>query len=1202
MTSSDRTGKARLGLRDLDLKVSYDSADGALRAFYVPALSRSVRYDRSVGFFRSSALAVAAKGMSHFIAGGGTARFLVGAELAEIDRDALMGATEVPPELAERLSNELVPADEIARRRLEVLAWLVREGRLEIRVAVAVDASGLPVPPGAYVPYFHEKIGILWDDREDGVAFHGSINESEQAWLHNFESFSVFRSWGGDGGHFDDLATKFETRWHDMVPGFKVLPLPKAVTDALVALAPDEAPPTKDPEEPEALADRRSLARFLLAAPRLVHSEALAEATSGITAFPHQRKVVERLAAGYPRSWLVADEVGLGKTISAGLALRRLLLRGDVERALVLAPANVCLQWQDELFERFGMWVPRLDGGRIYGAHPDDQDPIPVGVNPYEEHPVLLVSSHLARLPRHRKMIMAAPSLDLLVVDEAHHARRRAADLDQYRPSRLLELLDSITSAGKARATWLLTATPMQIHPIELHDLLRHVGLSGPCSDFTVFERYHAELAKSDDATDWSFLHRTLASTPRLPSNAATRAMFDAISTKIGAIAAERVRRFGERGHDGAELAADLDADGRRELRAWLRFQGPVGQMVTRHSRATLRRYRALGVLHEPIADRDVQAVPVPFGDDEKLLYTELDGLLDRLMELHGSKRGAGFVLTVYRRRLTSSWTAIERTLERRLRNENLALEPELLDEADEAEDLETGEGSSVDDTAVVPLSPADLAEVRRYLDAIRKVGDSKFDRLRDDLENARGSGEAVIVFTQFTDTLESLRDRLHGAYKSDLATFSGEGGRMWSEEHGWTKVPKATLVEALRSGRVAVVLATDAASEGLNLQTASHIINYDLPWNPMRVEQRIGRIDRLGQLSPVVTVRNYVIPGTVEESVYEALAKRIDLFSGLVGQLQPILGATEAAFRTIFRVPRSERSMVESAAIGALVARVDELEGAGLELSDEDPMPEIELPAAPVTLEQLGRCLTEEFDATLDRPGRPTSSDRDRASRDPERWIALATYGHPHFEMALRHAAGPPPVGAGEETGALVIAEESGRAAAFRADRTPPEMVRTLSDLADLAEPVARGEAIRMAEAEVISAEQDHQRYVSLIERAQRARWLGQIVARFRRLVTQAVRAEQVLHRLEEGEVPEPSAVWLALTGDTSTAWCRADDFAAHLGLGLGEVLPRGGPGVDDRTTSVLRRARSEAASSLGQLIAEWLAAEHPEYQQSKA
>ena len=392
-----------------------------------------------------------------------------------------------------------------------------------------------------------------------------------------------------------------------------------------------------------------------------------------------------------------------------------------------------------------------------------------------------------------------------------------------------------------------------------------------------------------------------------------------------------------------AQLVEELGAEGRRELRAWLRQRSPVGEFVTRHSRQTLKRYRDQGLLKEPIADRDVQAVPVPFTVKRTHLYAELDGLLDRLMAAHGRRQGAGFVLTIYRRRLTSSWTAIRRTFERRMAKEGLALELDLLDEAEE--DLETDEGEVIDDSAAVPLTDADHAEIERYIERLDRVADSKFDILEQHLNEARGSGRTVIVFTQFTDTLDYLRDRLHPAYRSHLATYSGSGGQQWLEGEGWVGISKQDLVERIRSGIVSVILATDAASEGLNLQAASYLISYDLPWNPMRVEQRIGRIDRIGQQQPIVTVRNYVIPGTVEESVYQALADRIDLFSGLVGQLQPILGATEDAFRRIFRTPRSERAHAQQQAIQGLMSRVDDLERTGIELSDEDPLPDPEYP-----------------------------------------------------------------------------------------------------------------------------------------------------------------------------------------------------------------------------------------------------------------
>jgi hypothetical protein len=1184
--------KEQQGLRDLGLRLGYDTADEALRNFYVPALSRAVSYDRSVGYFRVSALSVAARGLSRFIAGRGHARFLIGAEVGEEERDALIGVHEIPPSFAAKLAAGLVAPDEIAQRRLEVLAWLVKEQRLEIKVAISVDEQGVPTPPGIVVPYFHEKIGILRDSLGDGVVFQGSINESAMAWLHNFESFSVFQSWDGTAGHYDLWVSKFEQRWNGEVPGFRVFALPQALKEELVKYAPAEIPGPKDVEEPEERADRGTLSRFLLAAPHLLESQSLAEATSGVSLFPHQRKVAERLTDEYPRSWLVADEVGLGKTISAGISLRRLLLSGRAERVLIMAPANVCSQWQDELFEKFGLWVPRLDGNRISGAHPSEVQSVETGSNPYQEHDVLLVSSHLARLPKHQDQILAASRYDLIVVDEAHHARRRAADLDEYRPSRLLQLLDRLTAADHAKAMWLMTATPMQIHPIELVDLLRQVGLSGTMERFEAFERFYAEIGKDDDATtNWSYLARALKDTPLPPLNAADLAMLSHIETRLGTVQRIRIERFGTSDQGQAQLTQELGAEGRRELRAWLRHRSPVGEFVTRHTRKTLKFYRDQGLLKEPIADRDVQAVPIPFTREEQELYAELDGLLDRLMAVHGKRQGAGFVLTIYRRRLTSSWAAIRRTFERRMAKEGLILELDLLEEAEE--DLETDEGDVIDDSSAVPLTAADHVEIEEYISRLGKVADSKFDMLERHLNEARGSGRTIIVFTQFTDTLDYLRDRLHPAYRSHVATYSGGGGRQWLEDEGWVGISKQDLVERVRSGIVSVILATDAASEGLNLQAASYLISYDLPWNPMRVEQRIGRIDRIGQIQPVVTVRNYVIPGTVEESVYQALADRIDLFSGLLGQLQPILGATEDAFRRIFRTPRSERAHAQHQAIAVLLSRVEYLERNGIELSDEDPLAVPEYPDPPVTLEELRVCLVEDLDLTLDSPGHPATFDTERVSRDPERWMALATYGHPALERALLKLAVP-----GDTHRTPLLLHELGRlAVAYRADRTPPERVRGVSELFDLGDSVSAGEAAKLA-AGVLgkAAELDREQEMELAT-ARLERWERYVRRRFRRLVVRTINAESVARIRRDGEAPDPQLVWMELIQDTKNGWVNADPFRLWLELDLSDLLPRGGPGVDDRSERDLAKVRVDMGKELVALIQEWMEVAMPNH-----
>ena len=150
-----------------------------------------------------------------------------------------------------------------------------------------------------------------------------------------------------------------------------------------------------------------------------------------------------------------------------------------------------------------------------------------------------------------------------------------------------------------------------------------------------------------------------------------------------------------------------------------------------------------------------------------------------------------------------------------------------------------------------------------------------------------------MLVFTQFMDTLEYIRDALQSTYGSQVGTYSGQGARLF-KDGTWTPGSKDQLTQSLSNSNISILLCTDAASEGLNLQTASTLVNYDLPWNPMRVEQRIGRIDRINQASRTLSIRNYVMSNTVEEQVYDALRDRIKVFEGSVGELQPILGEVE--------------------------------------------------------------------------------------------------------------------------------------------------------------------------------------------------------------------------------------------------------------------------------------------------------------------
>jgi len=974
-----------MSLSSHHFQISYGPNDDRLHGFYIPALERSVRYDRSAGYFSSSALAIAAAGVVRLIANEGRMRLLVGAQLSEEDCEAIRRGESLKGTVEAAMAGKLDTPDDLIRKRLEVLAWMVAQGTLEMRVVLPRGRDGAPLPASEAEEYYHPKEGVFADAEGQKVGFSGSSNESVRGWKKNYERFAVHTSWERQVGEdlispgtpfIRDIERHFDELWNDESDSWIALDVPEAVRRQLLDFCPPDQPredplerrpkpkePKPDEEAVVSTAAERIAFRFLREAPHLPNAARIGIETSTINPLPHQLRVVRETVERYPENFLFCDEVGLGKTIEAGLALRQLVISGKVERALLLVPKSVLRQWQEELYEKFVLNVPRYEDGEIRDVF--DREVQHASANPWRACPILLASSQLAKRRERQEEVLDAGPWDLVIVDESHHARRKDFLSGQYRPNRLLELLTGTDNRpgikDRTRCLYLLTATPMQVHPVEVWDLLRVLGVGGRWGALEDnFFAFFEELRKPFEDRDWEFLLGMVAD--YLDAGGRWDDRFETVvSTKLGLVEWETIKGLLRSSKRGTAIQ-QLSADGRAALHEMVKRHTPIRTLVWRNTRALLRRYRERGLLKANVPHRDPRPEWIALTEAERELYDRIDEYISQhYRKYEAERKGLGFVMTVYRRRLTSSFFAIRKSLERR-RDFLLGLAKDagLTDDDVEQADLDFDFGE-----AEVEGDPAQfMAEVVYIEDFIRELerlgSDSKMEQLVRDLRFIFNQRDTVIVFTQYTDTMDYVRDELREVYGSQIACYSGRGGEVW-DGAAWMPRHKETIKEEFRQGeKIKVLLCTESASEGLNLQTCGVLINYDMPWNPMRVEQRIGRIDRIGQTFETVWIRNYFYADTVEAVIYQRLDDRIGWFVDVVGELQPILHKIGWTIEEVAMLPAEKRAKRLEEQIAALREEVERHEGTALDLDahvEEDPDIE-DMPEPPVSLQQLEQTL----------------------------------------------------------------------------------------------------------------------------------------------------------------------------------------------------------------------------------------------------
>ncbi len=591
---------------------------------------------------------------------------------------------------------------------------------------------------------------------------------------------------------------------------------------------------------------------------------------------PHQiDAALFALRSPFTNGAVLADEVGLGKTIEAGIVLSQRWAERR-RRILIVVPAMLRKQWQQELSEKFFLPSEVLDS-RVFNRLKKNGV-----VNPFDLTDKVVICSY--NFAAAKTAEVSQVPWDTVVIDEAHRLRNvhRSRTRLRNNPAARKTMAHRITDAVGQAPKLLLTATPLQNSLLELFSL---VSVIDP-HVFGDIASFREQFIKNPDEVSRN-MH---------------------LKQRIAAVCTRALRK---------------------QVTEYIPFTNRV-----------------------PITQ---EFLPT---DDEQTLYDEITTYLQRevLYALPASQRQ--LITMVLRKLLASSTFAIARTLRRLAdRLENLRDELDLLDDDDieGVDELADEHAENADPDTECEIDPeklkVELADLRRYAELASRIShNAKGEKLLPALQIAfiraqeLGAKRKAVIFTESRETQMYLYNLLNtSGYEGQVVTINGTNKqphhaviyKRWLAKHeGTERVTgsraidmKAAIVENFRD-EATILVATEAAAEGVNLQFCSLVVNFDLPWNPQRIEQRIGRCHRYGQKHDVVVVNFLNLRNQADKRVYELLSEKFKLFDGVFGASDEVLGALESGVdieRRIAEVYQTCRTSTDiKAAFDALQAELD--------------------------------------------------------------------------------------------------------------------------------------------------------------------------------------------------------------------------------------------------------------------------------------
>lgn len=853
-------------------------------------LAGAIRYDRIAGYFRSSLFEVAGEALSSIT---GSVRIICNSECDPKDL-----ATASAAQAALRRSwcaalPEQAPPSALPRYR--ALYDALTSGKLTVRV-LPDEAFGL----------IHGKAGVI--HRADGTAtaFIGSVNESRSAWQLNYELL-----WEDDDpASVAWVEDEFKALWDDP-RAIDLASCPFILQDVQRIIARRVIEPS---DWKETVDIEQAAASAAVETPVYRRDQGL---------WPHQkyfaRLALERHRLGGARL-VLADQVGLGKTVQLAMAALLMALENPVgDPILVLAPKPLLQQWQGELFTLLDLPSARWNG-KVWVDEKGVEYPAD-DVRALSKCPrrIGLVSQGLVvRGKREVIDTLLSRRYTCVIVDEAHRARRRtlpkvdasADEIDEpAEPNKLMEFLRRIGALTESML--LATATPVQLHPIEAWDLLHILshGNDGVLGGATRTSKWsqpshclavatgqiRVPLALHDG---WEYVRDPLPARTEGDDFEKIRGRLNASDTKW---------QFTPETLDVLPSAIQKVIVENEVLPNYGVTSNPLLRCIVRRTRGYLESTinPATGGYYLPkvsvrLFGEDADSTIVLTGYFQEA-YEEAEHFCELLKR---RVRSAGFFRTLLLRRIGSSMEAGLKTV-LKLLGEVPDDEPDTDDEEDEDEEADTElwntHLASNDQTSFRDFAAEEIQSLQRVRDLLRQGGsrDPKLETVIGYLLGHRADAagrwadHGCILFSQYYDTVRWFGAELAknpSFAAQDIGLYAGSNRSGFWRAGSFQRCPRDALKARAQAGEIKLILGTDAASEGLNFQRLGALINVDLPWNPTRLEQRKGRIQRIGQLREEVWIANLRYRGSVEDRVHSLLSDRLEAIHTLFGQIPDTL------------------------------------------------------------------------------------------------------------------------------------------------------------------------------------------------------------------------------------------------------------------------------------------------------------------------